>query len=140
MSIPLVLTQAVPSRTGIRLMARVRGFGGALVTQASISTLTAVVTDLSAANAQISSTALTIASVWFDSLQWDLTWQKDGPNNPAPPPPFGDGAYGYNFAWVAPASNFANTGHRFQVDVKLVPVSGEQFEIAYQIPTFPVYA
>ena len=125
-------------------MARVRGFGGALVTQASISSLTAVITDLTLEKAAagtgfVSSTALTIASAWFDSLQWDLTWQRDGPNNPAPPPPFGDGAYGFNFAVVMPAANF-QAAHRFRVDVKVVPVAGEQFIIPFEFNAIATYA
>ena len=144
MNIPLTITQAVPSKTGVRLMARIRG-GGVLLTQASVTSITAAITDLNldaalSGSGLISTTALTISAVIFDQLQWDLTWQKDGPNNPAPMPPAGDGAYGFNFAWTAPAANFANGGHRYAVDVTIVPVLGEQFVLPFEFPTFPVYA
>ena len=141
MTIPLILTQAIPDQTGVRLMARVRDGLGVLITQASLSSITAVVTDLTLEKAQagsgfVSSTTLTIANVVFNQLQTDLTWQKDSAANPSPPPPFGDGLYGFNFAWVVPAINFATSGHRFRVDVKMVPVSGEQFVVPFEIPTF----
>lgn len=144
MTIPLVLTQAVPSHTGLRLLARIRGAQGQLITQASVTSITAVITDLTlekavAGSGFISSTSLVISSVVFDTVQTDFTWQKDGAVNPQAPPPFGDGAYGFNFAWLAPAANFGTAGHRFRVDVKILPVGSEQFVVPFEIPTFPVY-
>jgi hypothetical protein len=110
-----------------------------------VTSITAVITDLTlekavAGSGFVSNTALVVSAVIFDSLQFDLTWQKDGPANPQAPAPFGDGAYGFNFAWLAPAANFANTGHRFRIDVKIVPVNSEQFEVPFEFGTFPVYA
>jgi hypothetical protein len=143
--IPLALTQAVPAHTGVRLMARIRNYAGVLMTQASISSINAVVTDLTkekalAGSGFVSNTSLVVSSVVFDTLQSDLTWQKDTAMNPAPPPPVSDGAFGFNFAWLAPATNFATAGDRYQVDVKFVPVTGEPFIVPFQFQTLIVYA
>jgi len=144
MTLPLLLSQAIPDHTGVVLMARIRGQGGLLITQASVTSVTLAVTDLTleaqvVGSGLVSTTVLSISTVVFDQLQWDLTWQKDGPNNPAPPPPFGDGTFGYNFRTIVAATSFAATAHRYQCDVLFVPVTGQQFIVAWQIPTFKVY-
>jgi hypothetical protein len=145
MPIPIIVSQAIPAKTGVTLLARVRGGAGLLITQASISSITLVVTDLTkekaaAGSGAITSLALVVANTVYDALQWYGIWTQDGPNNPSPPAPFGDGSYGWNVQTTVPAANFANGGDRYRCDMKLVPVIGEQFVIPWEFNLIQVYA
>lgn len=141
----LITGQAVPGNAGVALMARIRGNNHALVTQASLSSITytvynvqPVVDGTGSATVVTTSTALTIPSVIYDSLQQqDGLWVKDGPGNLGP-----DGSWGYNFKTVIPASNFtvAASGDRYRVDVKFTPTSGEPFRLPFEFTTIQVYA
>lgn len=141
----LITGQAVPGNAGVALMARIRGNSHALVTQASLSAIAytvwnvqPVVDGTGDATAVVASTALTISSVIYDSLQQqDGLWTKDGPGNLGP-----DMSWGYNFKTVIPASSFtvAASGDRYRVDVKFTPVTGEIFRLPFEFTTIQVYA
>jgi hypothetical protein len=88
---------------------------------------------------------LTISDVIFDALQQaDPRWIQDSALTPG-----SDGAYGYNFAWMVPASLLAYTNtfdvqdnpvtHRIRADVKFTPVTGEPFVVPFEFPAVPVF-
>lgn len=93
---------------GVHLMARIKGQDAELVTQASITSGTYVVTNVSTAAEIVGSTALTIASVIFDTLQTDARWSKAG---------------GYNFRFFVPKTA-CPTADPHRVEIDLVPTSG----------------
>lgn len=144
----LVTGQAVPGNAGVWIAARMRNQAGALVTQASLSTIAYDIVDVQAyldsgddVTMVASGTSLTISSVIYDSLQQPSEatslWTKDGPGNLGP-----DKTWGYTFATVIGASNFtvARSGHTFRIQVLFTPTSGEQFRITYEVPTLKVFS
>lgn len=137
-------------RSGATCIARVRGQTGQLITQASLSAIVYAVRDLTAGSTIVSAQALTISTVVFDSLvQNDPRWDKDSAARPGK-----DGAYGYNFLAVIPATNFtavdvgAGTGvlspyavtpHRYQIAIKFTPISGQVFIQPFEFTSLPVW-
>ena len=128
-------------------MARIRGAGGSLLTQASLSTITYSVSNLTSGTTG-TSTSLTISSVVFDSLQQnDPRWVFDSAGEPG-----ADGGYGYNFLATIPATSFpvsvlSSTASDpvpdsvlYQVDVVFTPVSGQPFRVPFQFRPVLVYA
>ena len=140
-----ILTGTVHAGSGVCLMARLRGLDGNLVTQASLSSITYAIRDLTDAVTD-STGSLTISSVIFDSLQQnDLRWRKDSQSRPGP-----DGQHGYNFRTVmgatlfgeftvATASPYRVSPSTFQIDVKFTPTSGQAFVQSWQITPLPTY-
>lgn len=105
---------------GALSLARVRGWTGALVTQATLSSIAYKVVDLDAAATVTASGTLTISAVIFDTAQTDGSW------------PFSDG---YNFRWLIPASAFPTGGHRYAVEFTFTPVAPENqpFAVDFEI-------
>jgi len=138
MTLPLITTQAVPGHSGVLLMARIVGQGGVLITQATISAVQVVVTDLTQVLATGSGPVNTynpsISSVISNGLQQVLPWTQDSQANPGP-----DGLWGYNFNFVVPASCFANSGDIFQADARFTPVTGEAFNVSFKISTLQTF-
>lgn len=134
----VITGQAVTGNAGIAIMARIRGSDGNLITQASLLAIAYSVYDIDAAASLVSSTALTISSVVYDSLQQtDQIWTKDALGRPGT-----DQEHGYNFKAILPASSVpvASSGNRIQIDVAFTPTSGEQFRLTYKVDTVKVYA
>jgi hypothetical protein len=143
-----VVTGLTISKSGWTISGRLAGQLGTLITQASLSSITYNVRDLTAGtNVTAAPVSLTIASVVFDSLQQnDPRWDKDSATAPGK-----DGRWGFNFLAVIPAVNFTAydvlsvapftvTPHRFAVDVEFTPVTGEKFRQSWQstpVPTWP---
>lgn len=136
----VIQTQTVPGNSGQTLLARIVGAGAVPITQATLASLSVVVTDLtkeanSPGSGSVATHAVTISQAIFNSLvQGDPQWTKDTVNNPGP-----DGQYGYNFLFTVPASDFAASGDTFQCDVVYAPVSGQPFRVKYVIKTEKVY-
>lgn len=133
----------IMATSGVTLRARLRAVStGSLVTQASLSTITYAVRDLTDGTTDATST-LTISAVIFDSLQQaDPTWRLDSAARPG-----ADGAWGYNFRAALAGSLFADfdvessapyrvSSHDFQVDIEFTPVTGNSFVQSW---SFPVY-
>lgn len=144
MPLGLITAQAVPGNAGVILMARLIGQFWALVTQASLASIAYQVTDLTVPGTyttivSLGNGTIPVSTSIFDSLQQqDQTWTKDSAANPAPPPPQGDGRYGYNFRFVLPPSSVPG-GKRLQVDVVFTPVAGQPFRVQFQFTTLPTY-
>lgn len=142
-----IITGQTTGRSGVTLMARLRGAAGQPVTQASLSSITWQLSDLTAGTVAGSGT-FAVASSIFDALQQaDPRWQADSALVPGP-----DGSWGYNFlatlgaalfpvATLAPAQfGAAAVPHLYQADVAFQPVSGERFTVSWQLNVVPVYA
>lgn len=116
-------------------MAQVRGQSAALITQASITSISYRVWNLttgdevnvdpegsSSSGSQTTNDPLTVSAVVFDTLQTDAGWTKD--------------QYGYNFRHTMPAAAFPDGNVRYKVEYKFTPTSGE----AFFLRPFVVYA
>ena len=112
---------------GASLMARVLGHNAAAITQASVSSITYKVFDLSSGTPpdQVTSGTLTVSSVVFDTYQTDARWTKD--------------STGYNFRWDAPASAFPSWSV-YQIEIKFTPSSGETFFLVFKITANAIYS
>lgn len=121
--------------SGVVLMARVIGANGVKITQALLTSIAYMLTDLTARTSG-STRALTISSVVYDTYQTDAGWTED--------------STGYNFRYTIPAADLAWTPafddvtetpipHLFQADVKFVPTSGEPFVVPFQFWALPVW-
>lgn len=115
--------------SGLPIKLRVQNLAGSNITQATLSTITYSVRDMTAREDKGTGT-LTIASVVYDTLQTDSTWTEDNT--------------GYNFAWTVPASltGFEPDGdyprddvppHEFAVDLLFTPSSGEAFKVPVRV-------
>jgi hypothetical protein len=104
--------------TGWTALARLELPSGALATQAGISAISYTVHN---GSTQTASGTIAVASAVFDALQGvnyaDARWNAD--------------AVGYNFRFEFPASAFPSAGKDYQVEVKVTPVSGEQFHVIF---------
>lgn len=139
----VVTSMRVPGATGQIILARIVGAKATPISQATISSVTVQVTDLSkealtVGSGNIATHSPAVASVIFNALQQgDPLWEGNGGDSSIAPGK--DKLWGYNFLFTVPAADFGNSGDLFQVDVKVVPVSGEPFRIRVKIPTDPVY-
>ena len=139
----LITGQAVPGNAGVAIMARIRAASGALLTQASVSSITYSVYNIQAEKdgsgnptQMLGSTSQTVTAVVFDSLQQDGNlWTKDSAANPGP-----DGASGWNYRFVVPAAYFtvANSGDWHRVNVVITPASGQLFRLIFEFPTLTI--
>ena len=129
------ISAQVAAGSGVTVLARLRGQTGALVTRASLSSITYTVSDLRA-GAVVGTGSLTPSAAVFDDLQTDARWTQDSEARPGP-----DGAWGYNFAGTLPASLFPATTltaaaaraapGRVQVDVVFTPTTGQPFRVVW---------
>ena len=140
----------VVARSGVTLMARLLGQGGALVTRASLSTIQYSVRDLTKGSTE---TALTsagaVADLVFNDLQqgdarWELATGEDA-DNVGP-----DGRHGYNMAITLAATLFNNfdvesaapfrvTQHEYQVSVVFTPATGTKFHVPFRFRPVAVW-
>lgn len=106
---------------GAQCMARVSGQDGAAITQASLSSITCKVFDISTSTPDgvVATPTVTISTSVFDTLQTDARWTKD--------------STGYNFRHSLAASVFATGDHVYRVEYKLAPTSGEAFWLAFEL-------
>lgn len=109
---------------GAFLMGRILGNDGAYLTQATTSSITYLVHDITA-EADITSGSLTISSVIFDTLQTDGRWTED--------------TTGYNFGHAAQASWFATPDHTYRVEYKFSPTSGQVFWVVFELIASALY-
>ena len=138
------ITGLVIANSGVTCMARLCGAGGALVTQASISSIGYAIRDLTDGETDSAST-LTVSSVIYDSLQQtDPRWTKDSAIALGK-----DGRWGYNFLNTFAATLFTDfdmdattkivTPHKFQVNIWFTPASGQKFHVPFQFTPIPVW-
>lgn len=155
---PLIPNATLGIITGVTIygsawtcMGRILGNLGTIITQASLSSITYTVRDMTLATTTTAA-GVTISTSVFDSLQQNNPrWSKDNANHLGY-----DGRHGYNFLFVVPASRFTvfDVGaaaipsaleprvipHLFQVDFRFVPQSGEPFVQPYQSRPLVTYS
>ncbi len=132
----LPTTRAVPGKSGLILMARILGANRQAITQATLTSITYTVTDITTGLAIATAQALTIGNVVFDNLvKTDPTWDADSQDNPS----LEDGLWGYNFKTTIPALSLVPSGDRFQVDIVFTPTTGERFTVSVSVPTVRNY-
>lgn len=113
--------------SGCYLMARVTGNSGSVITQASISTISYGVWDMSTSPPTVvvaAGTSLVVSAVVFDTLQTDARWTRD--------------STGYCFAVAMPAASFPDGGRTYRVEVKMTPASGAVFHVIFDVEAFPL--
>ena len=140
-----LITGCIMAGSGVSLFARIRGGNGQLITQATLSTITYQVSNLTT-GAIAGSGSLTISQVIFDSLQQsDPRWTLDSASQMG-----NDGSYGYNFAATLDSSAFATTtlaapaltpqpANVYRIDLVFTPVTGSAFRVSWQAPAIPLY-
>ena len=127
----------IPGQSGVTLLGRVCGSDGVVLTRAAVGSVAYTVSNLTTGKT-LGTGALSVASVFFDSLQVDARWEPD--------------TIGYNFALVLAASLFAartltaesplagpDRPHRVQCDVSITPATGETFRLLYAWQQQPTY-
>lgn len=139
---------AIPGKSGVTLFARLRGNAGALITQASLTSITYAVLDLTS-GVSLGTGTFAVSTTVYDALQQgDPRWQVDTVAAPGR-----DGSSGYNFAGTLPASLFvARTieaidllagqqpaPHEIQAEVIFTPVSGEPWRVVFRWREVVVY-
>lgn len=105
---------------GATLMARVLGQSGSAITQASLTAITCKIFDLNSAtpDTAVATPTITISDVVFDTLQTDARWSFD--------------VVGYCFRHSPSASTFSSGDHRYRVEYKFDPVSGDDFFVVFE--------
>lgn len=141
-----VVTGVASLNSGVTLMARVLGQPGTPITQASLSTITYAVSDLTTGVNLSKGNPLTISAVVFDALvQNDPRWTKDTAKAPG-----ADGLAGYNFLATIPATAFTAKdidavslllrSHRYRVDVLFTPITGQPWVQAFEFTAVANFA
>jgi hypothetical protein len=69
-------------------------------------------------------TSVVVNDVIFDALQTDSRWTRD--------------AIGYNFRLDLPGAAFSDS-RIYRVEIRLTPVGGESFRIAYELEAVATY-
>ncbi len=106
---------------GAQLMARVVGQSAANITQASLTSIACKIFDLDGATptTAVDTSTLTVSSVVYDTLQTDARWTTD--------------TTGYNFRHAPAYTIFTTGGHRYRIEYKFTPVSGDPFFVVFQL-------
>lgn len=146
MPLPFVTTYALPSGADVILFARIVGAAATPITQATVSSVTVQLTDLTkeaqlAGSGAIATLTPTVAACVYNALQQsDPAWQKDGAYaaggsvaNPVLGP---DGLYGYNFRTVVPGVDTpGGTGDRLQATVRFTMADGSIIKAIFVWPS-----
>lgn len=112
--------------TSLVVMARLEDINKALVTQASTSTITYVVTH-TGGTAITSQTSLTVANVIFDTPQTKATdprWTRED---------------GYNFRYTHPPTDFPTGGVRVEIGYKITDTGGNVTKFGVRLSTTEEY-
>lgn len=121
--------------TAHTFMARIRGNAYALITQATISTITCKVFDRASATptTALATPTVTVSSAIFDTLQTDGRWTADSETEPGE-----DGETGYNFLFQVAGSVFSGAGRVYDVEFVFTPTSGEPVFQGFRHTTLPI--
>lgn len=112
-----ILEKSIWEDTGLAILARIENIDGEAITQASLSTITCKVYDLSTLEL-VTSPTVTIATSVFDTMQTpsiDDRWDVD--------------AIGYNFKYNLPALAFPTGDREYRVEFNFDPASGDDFPL-----------
>ena len=116
----LIAAGSVFQNSGALFLARVRSSSGSYVTQATLSTITCRVSNMTTGVAvTVISPTITISTSVFDALQTDAYWTQD--------------TTGYNFKHAMPATAFPTANNVYRVEYKFTPTSGAVFYVEFQV-------
>ena len=104
--------------SGAFLMKRVQINDGSVAQQADIASIAYSVHDQDDLDNPATGT-LTVANVFFDTLQTDSRWDED--------------TTGYNFGWAAPKTLFPTGDRVLEAEVVCTPVVGEDFVLHFTV-------
>lgn len=116
MARPVIVKGSVWEDGGAAMMARVVGNDAANIVQADIASIARNVFIGSTLNS--GPTALTVATVVFDTLQTDARWSVD--------------STGYNFRDDVGAAIFAAGSTLYRLEYAFTPASGEVFQVVFE--------
>ena len=124
----LAISGSIWEGSGATIMSRSYLNSGSAITQATISTLTYKVFDLSstAPTTATSTGSFTVASVVFDTLQTDAIWTAD--------------STGYNFKAAMTAASFPDGDRVYRVEVKFTPSSGQAWYQVWLVDSAETYS
>ena len=105
-------------------MARVYGNTGAVITQASLTSITCTVYN-QATEVSVSSPTVTVSTSVFDTLQTDGRWTYD--------------STGYNFRFEIAASVLASPNVVHIVHFIFDPTSGENYGVGFEVTTKGIF-
>lgn len=118
MSAQIIKGGPVWQNGGASFLARLRSSSGSLLTQATTSSITCIVHDMTLdGQTTIITPTITVASVIYDTLQTGTQWTKD--------------STGYNFKYDIAATAFPSAGHIYVTQFKVTPSSGAVFFFQY---------
>jgi hypothetical protein len=107
---------------GATCLSRVTNVSGSAITQATVSTISRKVFNITPGYATpdtaLSTSSLTVSSVVFDTLQTDARWTKDDT--------------GYNFR-DSPAYTIFTTAGLYRVEYLFTPSSGDPFFVVFEL-------
>jgi hypothetical protein len=116
----VIVTEAVFEDSGCYLLARIRGNDAANIVQADISSINLCVSQ-KGGTPDTAGTAVTVATVIFNTLQTDARWTVD--------------STGYNFRYEVPAASLPVGGRKYLFEFKFTPASGPVFHVVFEVPT-----
>lgn len=112
-----VLHVTIFEDSGFVVLARILGWAGAPITQASITAITCNVYDLTTMSL-VTSPTVTVGSTVYDGLR-----------NSATDPRWTVDRIGYNFAYAVPAAAFPTGDRDYMVEFNFDPTSGDDFPL-----------
>jgi hypothetical protein len=116
----VIVTEAVFEDSGCYLLARIRGNDAANIVQADISSINLCVSQKGGTPDTVG-TAVTVATVIFNTLQTDARWTVD--------------ATGYNFRYAVSAAELPLAPRTYVFEFKFTPASGPVFHVVFEVPT-----
>jgi hypothetical protein len=129
-----VYAARIIARSGVVLMGRVVGYDATSINQSAVNSLTYQIRDLESKSSGVV-IPLVVGDCIFNSLQTGGGWDAD--------------SVGYNFRTTLPAGTFVwepeldSAGNpkprRFQVEIRLVPTSGEPYFLVWDLFVYPTW-
>lgn len=116
---PTITAAVVWEDTNAIFLARVLNWAGAAITQASTTSISRTITNLTTGVVTQTATALTIATAVYDTYQTGAIWTVD--------------STGYNFYDAIGAALFLTAGNVYRVEYLVTPASGGVFRIVYNV-------
>jgi len=105
---------------GATLMARILDNDGSAAQQGDISSISRDVWDLdTSTTSAVDTSAVAVATSIYDTLQTDSRWTED--------------STGYNFLDTVAAALLANGNHRYRVEYKFTPASGQVYWAVFSL-------
>lgn len=117
----------VPEGSGFKLLGRIRGGSGSLVTQSSLTGIACSIIDVRDTSTVVATPAVVVSSSIHDSLQTDANlWKVD--------------STGYNFEYDIGGSDLPDGARSYRIEFTFDPAAGSYFKVFYEARTVEAYA